>query len=153
MSAREAYLRACNYYSSSYPFLFGTPVDRRLVEGFDREVGAFLKAAALFEPPIEPVEIPYGETTLSGYFYRVDGSGRPRPTVIATNGYDATVQRMHFGHAAAAVRREVHCLIFDSPGQGRVLHRIHMRPDWENVVTPLVDYALSRPRSIRNASP
>lgn len=142
---REAYLRACNYYRSSYLFLFGTPVDRRLIEAFDREVEAFSKAAALFEPPVEPVEIPYEGTTLPGYFYRVDASGRPRPTVIATNGYDSTVQAMHFGHAAAAVRRGYNCLIFDGPGQGRVLYKqgIHMRPDWENVVTPVVDYAIS----------
>ena len=145
VSAREAYLRACNYYRASYPFLFGTPVDPRLIEAFDREVDAFLKAAALFEPPIEPVEIPYERTTLPGYFYRVDDSGEPRPTLIATNGYDATVQGMHFGHAAAAVRRGYNCLIFDGPGQGRVLYKqgIHMRPDWENVVPPIVDYALS----------
>jgi len=147
VSAREAYLRACNYYRGSYPFLFGTPVDPRLIEAFDREVDAFLKAAALFEPPIEPVEIPYEGTTLPGYFYRVDDSARPRPTVIATNGYDATVQGMHFGHAVAAVRRGYNCLIFDGPGQGRVLYKqgIHMRPDWENVVTPVVDYARSHP--------
>ena len=146
VSAREAYLRACNYYRASYPFLFGTPVDPRLIEAFDREVDAFLKAAALFEPPIEPVEIPYEGTTLPGYFYRVDDTGQPRPTLIATNGYDATVQGMHFGHAAAAVRRGYNCLIFDGPGQGRVLYKqgIHMRPDWENVLTPVVDYALSR---------
>jgi pimeloyl-ACP methyl ester carboxylesterase len=120
-------------------------VDRRLIEAFDREVEAFSKAAALFEPPVEPVEIPYEGTTLPGYFYRVDASGRPRPTVIATNGYDSTVQAMHFGHAAAAVRRGYNCLIFDGPGQGRVLYKqgIHMRPDWENVVTPVVDYAIS----------
>src|SRR5215208_7068610 len=144
VSAREAYLRACIYYHTSFVFLFGTPVDRRLIGAFDREVDAFEKAA-LFEPPVEPVEIPYEGTALPGYFYRVDGSGRPRPTVIATNGYDSTVQAMHFGHAAAAVRRGYNCLIFDGPGQGRVLYKqgIHMRPDWENVVTPVVDYAIS----------
>ena len=64
VSAREAYLRACNYYRASYPFLFGTPVDPRLIEAFDREVDAFLRAAALFEP----VEIPYEGTTLPDYF-------------------------------------------------------------------------------------
>jgi alpha-beta hydrolase superfamily lysophospholipase len=145
VSAREAYLRACIYYHASYPFLFGTPVDRRLIEAFDREVEAFEKAAALFEPPVEPVEIPYEGTTLPGYFYRVDDSGRPRPTVIATDGYDSTVQAMHFGHAVAAVGRGYNCLLFDGPGQGRVLYKqgIPMRPDWENVVSPVVDYALS----------
>jgi pimeloyl-ACP methyl ester carboxylesterase len=146
VSAREAYLRACTYYRASYPFLFGSPVDPRLIAAFDREVNAFLKAAALFEPPIEPIEIPYEGTTLPGYFYRVDDSGRPRPTLIATNGYDATVQAMHFGHAAAAVRRGYHCLLFDGPGQGRVLYKqgLPMRPDWEHVVHPVVDYALAQ---------
>jgi hypothetical protein len=32
VSAREAYLRACIYYHTSYPFLFGMPVDRRAVD-------------------------------------------------------------------------------------------------------------------------
>jgi dienelactone hydrolase len=67
--------------------------------------------------------------------------------VIATNGYDSTVHEMHFAHAVAAVRRGWHCLTFDGPGQGRNLikHGLVMRPDWENVVRPVVDFALSRP--------
>jgi hypothetical protein len=97
VSAREAYLRASNYYRASYIFLFRRPVDPRLVTAFDQEVETFLKAAELFEPAIEPVEIPFEGTTLPGYFYRVDDSGRPRPTIIATNGYDSTIQQMHFG--------------------------------------------------------
>jgi alpha-beta hydrolase superfamily lysophospholipase len=147
VSAREAYLRASTYYRASYIFLFGAPVDPLLVAAFDREVDTFLKAAALFDPAIEPVEIPFEGTTLPGYFYRVDNSGRPRPTVIATNGYDSTIQQMHFGHAVAAVRRGYNCLLFDGPGQGRVLIKqgLPIRPDWETVVTPVVDYALSRP--------
>jgi hypothetical protein len=156
VSAREAYLRACNYNRASYPFLFGTPVDPRLIEAFDREVDAFLRAAAHFEPPIEPVEIPYEGTTLPGYFYRVDDSGRPRQTLIATNGYDTTVQVMHFGHAVAAVRRGYNCLIFDGPGQGRVLYKqgVHMRPEWENVVTrPWTTHSRITPRLTRHASP
>ena len=123
VSAREAYLRACIYYHTSFVFLFGTPVDQRLIGAFDKEVEAFEKAAALFEQPVEPVEIPYEGTTLPGYFYRVDDSGRPRPTVIATNGYDSTIQAMHFGHAVAAVSRGYNCLLFDGPGQGRVLYK------------------------------
>jgi hypothetical protein len=154
VSAREAYLRASNYYRTSYPFFYGAPVDSRLVEAFDKETAAFRRAAALFDPPVEPVEIPYEGTTLPGYFYRVDDSSERRPTLIATNGYDSTIQEMHFAHAVAAVRRGYNCLTFDGPGQGRALikENLHMRPDWENVVAPVVDYALSRPRSIRSAS-
>jgi len=147
VSAREAYLRASNYYRTSYPFFYGAPVDPRLIEAFDKETAAFRRAAALFDPPVEPVEIPYEGTTLPGYFYRVDDSNERRPTLIATNGYDSTIQEMHFAHAVAAVRRGYNCLTFDGPGQGRALikQNLHMRPDWENVVTPVVDYALSRP--------
>ncbi len=145
VSAREAYLRSYTYYRTATLCL--RVADPRFRNTLQTMRSCFRRAAGLFEPPIEPIEIPYEGTTLPGYFYRVDDSGQPRPTLIATNGYDATVQGMHFGHAAAAVRRGYNCLIFDGPGQGRVLYKqgIHMRSDWENVVTPVVDYALSRP--------
>jgi hypothetical protein len=57
VSAREAYLRASNYYRTAYPFLYGAPTDERLVEAFEKETDAFRSAAALFDPPVEPVEI------------------------------------------------------------------------------------------------
>ena len=147
VSAREAFLRAANYYRTSYTFLYGAPVNPRLVTAFDRETDAFLKAAPLFTPEVEPVEIPFEGTTLPGYFCRVDDADEPRPTVIGTNGYDSTIQEGYFAHAAAALRRGYNCLLFDGPGQGRALIKqgLHLRPDWENVVTPVVDYALSRP--------
>jgi hypothetical protein len=139
-ACEEAYLRASDYYRTSYPLFYGAPVDPRLVEAFDKE------ATALFDPPVEPVEIPYESTTLPGYFYRVDDSNERRPTLIATNGYDPTIHETHFAHTVAAVRRGYNCLTFDGPGQGRALikENLHMRPDWENVVTPVVDYAFSR---------
>lgn len=147
VSAREAYLRASNYYRTAWLPLFGAPVDDRLVAAFDREAEAFARAAAGMSPAVEAVEIPYEGTSLPGYFHRADDSGQPRPTVIATNGYDATVHEAHFAHAVAAVRRGYHCLTFDGPGQGRpLIHQgLVFRPDWENVVRPVVDYALSRP--------
>src|SRR5262249_52406003 len=38
-------------------------------------------------------------------------------------------------------------LIFDGPGQGRVLieQGLYFRPDWEAVITPVVDWLLTRP--------
>ena len=36
VSAREAYLRASNYYRTAYIVLFGSPVDPRVVAAFDR---------------------------------------------------------------------------------------------------------------------
>jgi pimeloyl-ACP methyl ester carboxylesterase len=54
---------------------------------------------------------------------------------------------MYFAFAPAAIRRGYNVLLFDGPGQGRNLIKdgIHLRPDWENVVRPVIDYALTRP--------
>ena len=48
---------------------------------------------------------------------------------------------------APALRRGQNLLLFDGPGQGCPLIQqgLTMRPDWENVVGPVVDYALTRP--------
>ena len=146
VSAREAYLRASNYYRTSFIVFYASPVDPRLVAAFDRQTESFRKAAALFSPAFEPITIPFEGTTLPGYFYKVDDSGMPRPTLIATGGYDSTVEELYFWNAAAALRRGYNCLCFDGPGQGAPLikQQLYMRPDWENVVRPVVDYALTR---------
>src|SRR5919106_6674524 len=146
VSARDTYFRASSYFRTAYLPLYGSPVDRRLVEAFDKETEAFQKAAALMTPPVEPVEIPYEGTTLPGYFCQVDDSGRSRPTLIGTNGYDSTINELYLDFAAV-LRRGYNLLLFDGPGQGRVLIKqgLVMRPDWENVVKPVVDYALTRP--------
>jgi pimeloyl-ACP methyl ester carboxylesterase len=146
VSARDAYLRASSYYRTAYLPLYGSPVDPRLVEAFDKETAAFRKGAALMTPPVEAVEIPFDEgTTFPAYFCRVDDSGRPRPTLVCTNGYDSTINEMYVVFAGA-LSRGYNLLLFDGPGQGRPLIKqgIVVRPDWENVVRPVVDYALTR---------
>jgi pimeloyl-ACP methyl ester carboxylesterase len=146
ISASGAYVRASSYYRAAYLPLYGSPVDPRLVEAFDKEAAAFQKAAALIPSPVEPVELPFEGTTLPGYFCRVDDSDRPRSTLICTNGYDSTIYEMYIDFAAA-LRRGYNLLLFDGPGQGRSLIQqgLAMRPDWENVVRPVMDYALTRP--------
>jgi pimeloyl-ACP methyl ester carboxylesterase len=146
VSAREAYLRASNYYRTSYVPLFGAPPEPALVHAFERESATFAAFAELATPPLEAVEIPYEGTTLPGYFCRAPhlrGRGR---TLIVTNGYDSTVHELYFAFAVAANRRGYHCLLFDGPGQGRVLIKqgLPMRPDWERVVRAVVDYAMTR---------
>jgi len=45
------------------------------------------------------------------------------------------------------VQRGYNCLIFEGPGQGQVIReqKIVFRPDWETVVTPVIDFALRLP--------
>lgn len=148
VSAREAWLRATTYYRVAYAPLFGTPVDPRLSAAFENETRCFARAAALFDPPVECVEIPYeGAHTLPGLFVRAAEDGKPRPTVVHVDGYDGNIYELFAAHAAAAVARGYNILLVDGPGQGRNLIRdgLHLRPDWENVVHPILDFALALP--------
>lgn len=147
VSAREAYFRAAHYHHAAYLPLFGAPVDERLAGSFQAETACFLRAAALCQPVVESVEIPFEGRTLPGYFVRAAGEAGPRPTIVHVDGYDANIQEMYFAYGAAAVRRGYHCLVFDGPGQGRNLIRdgVPLRPDWERVVAAVFDYVTARP--------
>ena len=147
VSAREAYLRAATYYAMAEFYLHGDPSDPRIKESSAKGRDCFARAAELSETPIEAVSIPYGDTTLPGYFYSVDDSGVPRPTLILQTGFDGTQEELYCQGAVAAVRRGYNCLTFEGPGQGEVIRDqdIPFRYDWEEVITPVVDYALSRP--------
>lgn len=148
ISAREAYLRASNYYRSAEFYLHITPNDARSLPTWEKSRSCFRQALALLEFPCEAVEIPYEGTTLPGYFYRVDAKVTRRPTLLLHGGYDSTGEELYFQHVYAALARGYHCLVFEGPGQGRVIRQQHLpfRPDWEAVVTPVVDYVLTLPQ-------
>ncbi|MCZ0975280.1 alpha/beta fold hydrolase [Streptomyces albulus] len=148
VSAREALLRASNYYRTAEFFLREHPADDPEVAHLSRlSHDTFATAAELFDTPVEALEIPYQDTTLPGYLYLVDDSGAPRPTVVYTSGYDSTLEESYFAIAAAALRRGYNVLAFDGPGQGSALRnqKLVFRPDWEAVASPVIDYAVSRP--------
>jgi pimeloyl-ACP methyl ester carboxylesterase len=144
-SARESFLHASCFYAVAYHPIYGTPVEPRLVDCFHAQMSTFDSAMRLSDPPVEPVSIPYEHTTMPGYLIRARGrEDETRPLLIGTNGYDATVTEMYFAFGVAASQRGYHCLLFDGPGQGKLLidDGVPMRADWEHVVTPVVDVAL-----------
>lgn len=145
-SAKLAYWRASNYYRTAGSMLMGLPVDPRLADSLHRCRETFRRGAALLDQPPEILGIPFEGTTLPGYFFRVDAAATPRATVITMGGYDSVVEEQYFFNAAAALARGYNVLMFDGPGQGTVLvdQGLAMRADWEAVVTPVVDYALTR---------
>lgn len=146
-SARQAHLRSSSYYAASYHPLYGSPVDPRLLDAFDKQVIQLDKGLALGDAPCTPARIPYDGTTLPAYLIPAPGAaGQKRPTIIFTNGYDATITDLLFASAVAAGARGYHCLLFDGPGQGEMLyhHGMPMRPDWEHVISQVVDWAVTR---------
>ncbi len=146
VTAMEAYYRAATYYRTAEFFLHGDPADPRIVETWKKSRDSFRDALALDVAPCEIVAIPYENTTLPGYFYRVDDSGISRPLLIVQTGFDGCQEELH-PYAMEGIKRGYNVLTFEGPGQGEVIRIQHIpfRPDWENVIRPVVDYAVSRP--------
>ncbi len=146
-SARDAYLRASSYYRTAEFFRRADPASDANVRDLSRASrSTFVRAIGLMDRPVEEVRIPYEETTLPGYLFLVDDSGRPRPTVIYTNGYDSTAEESWAVIASPALARGYNVLAYDGPGQGAVIREqgLVFRHDWERVLSPVVDFAVAR---------
>jgi hypothetical protein len=148
-SAAGQYLRASLYYSmATYsadgtgdPALFASLWEQHR-EAWDQfvELGIFGGAVA------ERIEIPYEGTTLPGYFFRSGPAGEPRRTLIFNNGSDGSVVGAWTDGIASALARGWNAMTFDGPGQNAALVRqgLPFRPDWEKVITPVVDSLSAR---------
>lgn len=145
-SAAEAYLRASNYYAQAGFVAEGTDDPSQGPTLFELHRTAWDNFVSRLDVPAEPVTIPYEDTTLPGYAFRIDESGMKRPWVIFNNGSDGSMSDAWAEGIAAALRRQYNVLAFDGPGQNAALFRqgLYFRPDWEKVITPVVDYLLTR---------
>ena len=154
ISAREAFLRASNYYRVS-GFLIIEPQDIRSIETWKLSKDCFNQATRLFPFSFEPIQIPYEQTSLPGYFFKVNDDDdnftnnknenqKQRPILVVHGGFDSTLEELYFFAVAPALERGYNCLAFEGPGQGGVIlsQKIPFRLDWEKVVTPVIDFLL-----------
>ncbi|WP_426756757.1 alpha/beta hydrolase family protein [Myxococcus sp. Y35] len=144
--ARWAYLAASEAYSRALVFTTGMADPRVLTPTFslhrkcweavvDHSGGCFLR-----------LEVPYEGGTLPGYLLRPDATGAARPTLVLTNGSDGSLTALWGSGVAGALRRGYNAFVYDGPGQQSMLFErgIPFRPDWEAVLTPVVDVLVSR---------
>lgn len=146
VSAREALLRASNYYRAADFYRRENPAadaeSARLAKASQQ---TFADAAALLDTPARAVRIDYEGSSLPAYLFLVDDSGVARPTVLYHGGYDSTLEEDYLAMAAGALRRGYNVIAFDGPGQGSTVREqgLHFRSDWEAVVSPVVDFAVT----------
>jgi hypothetical protein len=145
VSAADAYLRASVYYGAALSAVDGTDdPDTALATIFSAHRRCFTAHVARLERPGHQIEIPYEDTTLPGYFFSA-GDGR-HSTIILTNGSDGPITTLWPAVGAAALARGYHVVAYDGPGQQSMLFERQepFRPDWEAVITPIVDYLIAR---------
>ena len=86
-AARYAHQRASNYYRLAQDTL--PPDDPNKLSQLHKARDHFLKALPYQETRVDRVEIPYEETTLTGFFVHARWANGPAPTVIWLSGADS----------------------------------------------------------------
>jgi pimeloyl-ACP methyl ester carboxylesterase len=123
----------------------GARIERQ-AETVESFVRCFRKAIPSFSNPCEPVSVPFADSYLSGYFYRVDEQSVARPTLIIVGGGDTFGEDLHFWAGAVGPRRSYNVLSLELPGYGMSPTRdLYLRADTEAPLGAAVDYALGRP--------
>ena len=141
ISASTAYLRASTYYRMATMYMDNVH-SPRMAEYTRQSFDCYEKSMELSGYPGKYVEIPYEETYLPGHFYTSPCAKKDKaPILVLTPGRDtwAVDTRWIFD---AALKRGIHCITYDGPGQGYALRFQDMkfRPDWEKVMGPVLDY-------------
>jgi pimeloyl-ACP methyl ester carboxylesterase len=144
VSARDSYLRAFTYYrTASLCLRVGDP---RFGDTLQTMRSCYRRAAELFDPPIEPAEVPYEGGSLPAYFVRAEADDEERPTVIVIGGGETFCEELLFWGGAAAAERGYNALLVDMPGQGATAFEgMHHRHDVEVPMGAVLDYLEDRP--------
>lgn len=146
MSSRNALLRAATYYAAGVYVVDGCDdPETILARTFAAYRRCWEQYLGLLDNPPEPFDICYEGATMPGWFFAA-GDG-PKPTLMVANGSDGALSYLWPGHGSEAAARGYNVVLFDGPGQQRMLFErgIPFRPDWEHVIGPVVDAAPRRP--------
>jgi hypothetical protein len=143
-----AFLSASAAYANALLVVDGLPAERADAV----TIPTFRSSRRCWDAMIDAAEgrhvrfaVPYADTSLPGYLRRPDASGAARPTLVITNGSDGALTSL-WAVTAEALARRWNAAVFDGPGQQSMLfeHGVPFRPDWEAVLTPVVDTLAAR---------
>lgn len=118
------------------------------LELYQRFLSVFARGVALSGENCERVEIPYGDTHISGLYVRAEGVTGPAPLLVQVNGLDSSKElKYRVGLPRWLAQRGVSSLIVDQPGTGEALRLqgLHAVHDSERWASPLVDWLETRP--------
>ena len=146
--AARGYLRSAEYHRQSYFFLRHDLADDRVASGYYQQREMFRAAIPLLAFAVESVSVPFSPVPMCGYLFRpTPVTDDPRPTVLFAGGFDGTAEELHKYGVRVALELGWNALAWDGPGQGGMLveHGQTFRPDFENVLTPVVDWVRQQP--------
>ncbi len=148
-TARKSFLRACTYHRA--PLFIMSPKHPDFYRHWQNMQVCFRKAAELFEPVIEPIEVPFQGQTLPGYFWKVDDRQIRRPTLVVVGGVETWAEDCYFMIGPSGAQRGFNVITADLAGQGMNPDKgLHFGARMEVTAKALVDFALTRPEVAPN---
>ncbi|HZD41447.1 MAG TPA: alpha/beta hydrolase, partial [Terriglobales bacterium] len=136
--ARDAYLMAYTYYAiGRYP----VPHTPGKEDCFHKSLELYEKAGRYFSPPLERIEIPFGEKSIPVYL-RVARDGRRHPVVINFGGIDS-FKAESYEYDEALQQAGLGTCAMDMPGVGE--SPIKGSTSAESLFTAVIDYLRERP--------
>jgi dienelactone hydrolase len=147
-TAAWCFMRASRYYQTGERFIH--PRSPRSMDVYGKAVKLFQEAAAILtHPRIEPVEVPYGGTSLPALLVHPDPAatgGKPAPCMVFFDGFDVT-KELQYGYGVPDLAaRGIGCLIVDGPGNGESVRfrALPLIAETERYATPCYDFLAAR---------
>jgi esterase FrsA len=136
--ARDAYVQAYAYYATGrYP----TPHTPGKIECFHKSLRMYEKAGKYFDPVLERVEVPFGDTKIPIYV-RVSQNGQKHPIVINFGGIDS-FKAESYEYDEGLQKVGMSTCAMDMPGVGEC--PIKASPTAESLFSAVIDYLAKRP--------
>jgi pimeloyl-ACP methyl ester carboxylesterase len=148
LTAASCFMRASRYDQTGERFV--QPRTQRSMDVYAKAVKLFKEAAGLIQRPrIEPVEVPYGKTSLPALLVHPapEAAGsKPAPCMVFFDGFDVT-KELQYGYGIPDLAaRGIGCLIVDGPGNGESVRfrNLPLIAETEHYATPVYDYLAGR---------
>jgi pimeloyl-ACP methyl ester carboxylesterase len=152
LNVRDTWFSAASYFRKADGYLHGNWSNPLINSLWVEHIEAFDKGLAALPIPGKRVRIPAteGNFTIEAIWYSAFEGKDELPTLIIGNGFDAAQEDSYHNFVAPALARGWNCITYEGPGQPTVRRNqdIGFIPDWEKVVTPVVDYVLSEKKDV-----
>ena len=137
LAAGQSYLGATYAYRAALQYT--DPTASGFYERVSEMENAFRRGVDLVGIPVRPIEVPFENTTLPGYYLEHDKS--PRPVVMMVGGGDTFREDLFCFAGYPGWKRGYNVVMVDLPGQGVLPGRgQHFRVDMNKPISAILDW-------------
>ncbi|OQE17322.1 hypothetical protein PENSTE_c021G10302 [Penicillium steckii] len=148
INVRDTWFSTSQYFRQADFYLHGNWSNPLIHSLWSEQTAAFDNALKSLPVPGKRIRIPAkeGNFTIEAIFYGASNRKDEKlPTLVIGNGYDAAQEDSYHDFVVPALARGWNCITYEGPGQPTVRREQNLGfiPNWEHVVTPVIDYLVS----------